>query len=114
MNDPQNPSMAGLVSALRAADPDALPDAQAALFDAYADRLFGYCWFMLRNADLAQIALRDTLVVAQAHIGRLADSGKFDSWLYSLARVECRRRRPVPPGEADELPARPRDRKSVV
>ena len=62
---------------------------------------------MLRNADLAQIALRDSLVVAQAHIGRLANSGYLDSWLYSLARVECRRRRPVPAGEADEPPARP-------
>src|ERR1700683_4831140 len=103
MNDPQNPSTAGLVSALREADPDAL----AALFDAYSDRLFRYCWFMLRNAELAQIALRDTLVVAQAHIGRLANSGNWDSWLYSLARVECRRRRPVPAGEADEPAARP-------
>jgi hypothetical protein len=62
---------------------------------------------MLRNADLAQIALRDTLVVAQAHIGRLAETGNLHSWLYSLARAECRRRRPVPPGEADEPPARP-------
>jgi DNA-directed RNA polymerase specialized sigma24 family protein len=107
MNDPQNPSMAGLVSALREGDAEAQSDALAVLFDAYADRLFRYCWFMLRNADLAQIALRDTLVVAQAHIGRLANSGYLDSWLYSLARVECRRRRPVPAGEADEPPARP-------
>jgi DNA-directed RNA polymerase specialized sigma24 family protein len=103
MNDPQNASAARLVSALRADEPGALAD----LFDAYADRLFRYCWFMLRNADLAQIALRDTLIVAQAHIGRLADPEKLDSWLYSLARAECRRRRPVSPAEADEPPARP-------
>lgn len=103
MSDPQKASTTQLASMLRAGDPGAL----GALFDAYADRLFGYCWFMLRNADLAQIALRDTLAVAQAHIGCLADFGNFDSWIYSLARAECRRRRPVPPGEADVPPARP-------
>jgi DNA-directed RNA polymerase specialized sigma24 family protein len=107
MNDPQDASAGRLASALLAASPDTLPEALSGLFDAYADELFGYCWFMLRNADLAQIALRDTLVVAQAHIGRLAETGNLDSWLYSLARAECRRRRPVPPGEADEPPARP-------
>jgi DNA-directed RNA polymerase specialized sigma24 family protein len=103
MNDPRNADTARLVSALRAGEPDAV----AALFDIYADRLFGYCWFMLRNADLAQIALRDALVVAQAHIGRLADIGNLDSWLYALTRAECRRRRPVPPSQADEPPAKP-------
>ena len=75
MNDPQNASAVRLASALRAGDADAL----AELFDAYADQLYGYCWFMLRNADLAQIALRDTLAVAQAHIGRLADTGNLEA-----------------------------------
>src|ERR1700678_21315 len=103
MNDAQNASAVRLASALRAGDADAL----AELFDAYADQLYGYCWFMLRNADLAQIALRDTLAVAQAHIGLLADTGNLDSWLYALARAECRRRRPALPGEADQPPARP-------
>lgn len=107
MNDPQDASAARLASALLAATPDTLPEALSGLFDAYADGLFGYCWLMLRNTDLAQIALRDTLVVAQAHIGLLAETGNLDSWLYSLARAECRRRRPVPPGAADEPPARP-------
>ncbi|HLK01860.1 MAG TPA: hypothetical protein VKU39_18415 [Streptosporangiaceae bacterium] len=62
-----------LVLALRQNDPDAV----ARLFDAYADRIFRYCWFMLRNRDFALIALRDTLVVAQARIGRLADPETF-------------------------------------
>lgn len=83
------------------------PDAVARLFDAYADRIFRYCWFMLRNRDFALIALRDTLVVAQAHIGRLADLEALESWLYALARAECRRRRPVSPADADEPATRP-------
>jgi hypothetical protein len=62
---------------------------------------------MLRNRDVALIALRDTMIVAHAHIGRLTDPAQLGSWLYSLAHVECRRRRPVLPGNADEPPARP-------
>src|ERR1700674_1905849 len=85
-----------------------LPGALAELFDAYGDRLFRYCWNLLRNREIAQIALRDTLVVAEAHIARLADPKDpqdpqdpkdpkdpelLGSWLYALARAECRRQR---------------------
>ncbi len=103
MNDPEVTGSERLAAALRSNEPDAL----AALFDAYADRLFRYCWFVLRNTDIAQIALRDTLIAAAAHAGRLADPSRLSSWLYALARAECRRRSPVPPAEADEPPARP-------
>lgn len=81
--------------------------APAELLDAYGDRLFQYCWCMLRSRDIAQIALRDTLVAAEAHIARLADPGLLGPWLYALARAECRRRRAVEPALADEAPARP-------
>ena len=97
MNDAQ------IAAALRASSPDAL----AELFAAYGDRLFWYCWSVLRNREIAQVALRDTLVVAQAHIAALADPESLGPWLYSLARTECRRRRPVP---ADEAPVRPSQR----
>jgi len=103
MSDPQNAASVRLAAALNAQEPDALP----ALFDAYGDQLFRYGWFMLRNRDVALIALRDTLVVAQAHVGRLADPRKLDSWLYALAHSECRRRRPVPASDSDEPPTRP-------
>jgi DNA-directed RNA polymerase specialized sigma24 family protein len=105
MNDPQSPvDAARVVAALRAQEQ---PGALALLFDSYGDRLFRYCWFMLRNRDIAQVALRDSLVVAQAHAARLADPDLLSSWLYAITRTECRRRRPVAPGEADEPPARP-------
>ncbi len=91
-----------IAAALRATSPDAL----AELLDAYGDNLFRYCWSMLRNREIAQVALRDTLVVAQAHIARLADPESLGPWLYSLARAECRRRRAGPAAEADEAPVR--------
>jgi DNA-directed RNA polymerase specialized sigma24 family protein len=103
MNNPPGAGSVRLLAALRANEPDAL----AALFDAYGGRLFRYCWLALRNRDLALIALRDTLAVAQAHASRLTDPALLDSWLYALAQGECRRRRPVPPADADEPPARP-------
>jgi len=68
MNDPQ------IAATLRAGSPAAL----AELFDAYGDRLFRYCWCLLRNREIAQIALRDTLVVAEAHpraVGHNAGGG---------------------------------------
>ncbi len=90
-----------LVNALRARSAGALAD----LFDVYGERLFRYCWGMLRSREIAQMALRDTLSVATANIARLADAELLGPWLYSLARAECRRRRPV--ARADEPPARP-------
>jgi DNA-directed RNA polymerase specialized sigma24 family protein len=100
MNDPQ------IAASLGAKSPGAL----AELFDAYGERLFLYCWFMLRERDIACIAVRDTLVGAQARIAGLADPDLLGSWLYSLARTECRRGRPVPPSLAHEAPARPGQR----
>jgi hypothetical protein len=78
MNDPQ------LAAALRTSSPGAVAD----LFDAYGDRLFRYCRCMLRNRENAQIVVRDTLIVAAAHIERLASGKLLGPWLYSLARAE--------------------------
>lgn len=86
------------------------PEALAGLFDAHADRLFLYCWSRLRNREMAQIALRDTFVAAQAHIARLAgsqDPAALRPWLYSLARAECGRHRAAVAADADEAPGRP-------
>jgi DNA-directed RNA polymerase specialized sigma24 family protein len=76
-----------IVASLRAKSPGAL----AELLDSYGDQLFQYCWCMLRSRDIAQIALRDALVVAEANIARLAEPELLGSWLYALARVECLR-----------------------
>src|SRR3954469_8480989 len=79
-----------LAGGLRSGDPGAI----GVVYDAYADRLYGYCWFQLRNREAARLALRDTLLGAQAHIGELRGPERFGPWLYALARIECRRRRP--------------------
>jgi hypothetical protein len=80
-----------LVEALRGRD----VGAPAAMYAAYADRLYAYCWFQLRERDAAQVALRDAFVVAEAHIGKLRDPDRFGPWLYAIARLGCGSIRPT-------------------
>ncbi|WP_169948898.1 sigma-70 family RNA polymerase sigma factor [Microbispora sp. H11081] len=87
-----------LVEALRARDPGAL----AALYDIYAENLYRYCRTLLAGPDAAQVALRDTLIAAEALVGSLADPQRFRPWLYALARGECMRRRTPGPEDGQE------------
>ena len=70
--------------------------AAAELLETHADRLFLYCWSMLRSREAAQTALRDTLLAAPA--------GATGSRLYSLARAACGQHHAVPAADADEEP----------
>jgi DNA-directed RNA polymerase specialized sigma24 family protein len=97
MNSPE------IVAALR----ERVPEAPGELYDAQADALYQYCWLMLRNRETSQVVVRDAIVAAEAHIGRLADPELLKPWLFALARVECGRRPPAPAGETDEPIARP-------
>jgi len=92
-----------IVDALRARD----PGAPAALYDTHGESLFRYCWFVLRNRDAAQVALRDALVVAEAHIGQLHSPDMLRPWLYALARAECQRRQQSRGAAHDTVIARP-------
>src|SRR5579859_1451318 len=83
------------------------PGAPAALYDTHAESLFRYCWFILRNRDAAQLALRDALVAAEAHIGQLHAPGLLRPWLYALARSECLRRQQSSGARHDAVVARP-------
>ncbi|YCK33610.1 hypothetical protein ACNF49_05795 [Actinomadura sp. ATCC 39365] len=87
-----------LVEALRTRDPGAL----AALYDTHAESVYRYCWSLLLDTDSAQVALRDTLIAAEAHAGALAQPDRFRVWLLALARQECLRRRMAAPPGADE------------
>ncbi|MGW2155373.1 RNA polymerase sigma factor [Nonomuraea sp. NPDC001699] len=87
-----------LVEALRTRDPGAL----AALYDTYAESVYRYCWSLLLDTDSAQVALRDTLIAAEAHAGALSQPDRFRVWLLALARLECLRRRMAAPPGADE------------
>ncbi|WP_405142584.1 hypothetical protein OG589_35110 [Sphaerisporangium sp. NBC_01403] len=88
-----------LVEALRARDPGALAD----LYDTFAESIYRYALAVLESSDSAQVALRDTLIAAEAHVHALADPERLRVWLYALARGECHRRRSViPPGDGEE------------
>ncbi|WP_066366335.1 RNA polymerase sigma factor [Herbidospora mongoliensis] len=93
-----------LVQALRARDPGAL----ASLYDAHAEGVYRFCWFML-GAEGAQVALRDTMIAAEAHVDVLRDPDRLYVWLLALARAECNRRRqsglPAEPEEAPDAAA---------
>src|SRR5437868_1258085 len=86
-----------LVEALRAHDPGAM----AALYDSHAEAVYRYCWSLLSSADSAQVALRDTLIAAEAHAASLTDPDRLRPWLLALARGECLRRRQAKPEEAN-------------
>lgn len=78
-----------IVAALRANS----ADAPGELFDAYGEQLIAHCWQALRSDDATLIAVRDTMIVAQAHAYRLGDPELLEPWLLALARAECGRRR---------------------
>lgn len=77
------------------------------LYYEYAAYLYDYCEGLLRNQAAAASALQDTLVAAEAEIGKLTNPDRLRPWLYSIARRQCRRELPAVTGlpAATELPA---------
>ncbi|WJK34936.1 sigma-70 family RNA polymerase sigma factor [Solwaraspora sp. WMMA2065] len=99
-----------IVAALVAGDPRGLDRA----YRMYADRLYTYCRFVLRDADGAADAVHDTFVLAGQRAAQLRDPERLRPWLYAIARNECLRvirgrRRQLPLDEVGELPATPVD-----
>ncbi|WP_017538614.1 RNA polymerase sigma factor [Nocardiopsis halophila] len=99
-----------LALALRSRRPCA-SRAYARLFDAYGEELYRACRALLRDHDSAQAALRDTFIVAGAHVHRLADAGRLREWLLAVALAECEHHRrpgapqtPPYPGDPPEDP----------
>ncbi|MFC5751085.1 RNA polymerase sigma factor [Actinomadura rugatobispora] len=77
---------------MRAGDVIALTE----VYDTYAPFLFDYCHGLLRDRVEAAGALRNTLIMAREHVGRLSQPERLRGWLYALARKECMRRRESP------------------
>src|SRR5690606_16346830 len=75
-----------LVAALSAGDPAGL----AGVYRAYADRVYAYCRWLLDDPDVAADAVLDTFVVACARADRLRQPERLRTWLYAIARGECR------------------------
>ncbi|RJL22581.1 RNA polymerase sigma factor [Bailinhaonella thermotolerans] len=65
----------------------------AALYDAYADRLYRYCLVLCDSAETARRALCDTFLVAEARISALSRPETLATWMYAWARRECLRTR---------------------
>ncbi len=59
------------------------------LYDTYAVHLFDYCAGVLRNPAAAADAVQDTLIAADAQIGKLRDPERLRVWLYCIARRQC-------------------------
>lgn len=70
-----------------------MEEAYARLLDAYGGQLYRRCILVLGDRDAAHVVLRDTLIVAHAHIGRLSGADQLGEWLHALAEVECARHR---------------------
>jgi DNA-directed RNA polymerase specialized sigma24 family protein len=63
------------------------------LFDRYGQSLFTYCLLMLDSADLAAVAVHDSILVAVSHAEQLSRVPDVRTWLFAIARNECRRAR---------------------
>ena len=110
LDQPSTISDADLVLVARAGDRDAFAD----IYDRYADRLYGFCFSILRHADDAADAVGDTFVLAVQRLDQLREPTKLRAWLFAIARHEALRRTrqrartvPTEPGDLDRPDAAP-------
>jgi RNA polymerase sigma factor (sigma-70 family) len=59
------------------------------LYDQYAAHLLDYCVSILRDPVAAADGLQDTLIAADAQMGKLRDPDRLRVWLYAIARRQC-------------------------
>jgi RNA polymerase sigma-70 factor, ECF subfamily len=83
------------------------PQAVAALFEAYADRIYRLALSLLRDPAAAEDIVQETFLQAITHLDRFEGRSSLGTWLYRIAHnasVDRLRRRPeVPlPAEADD------------
>ena len=60
----------------------------ASIYDRYADRLYGFCFSMLRDRAEAADATHDTILRASQRLGQLRDHTRLRAWLFAIARNE--------------------------
>ena len=77
-----------LVRQYLAGDQRALGD----IYERYGDRVYDLCFAMLRSGDDAADAYQDTFLTAANKLDQLRDTERLRSWLYSVARNQCRAR----------------------
>ncbi|WP_344941594.1 sigma-70 family RNA polymerase sigma factor, partial [Actinomadura miaoliensis] len=64
----------------------------AALYDAYAERLYDYCVSMTGEYKTAVDIVHDTFIDAWRRAPRMRDQMRLGSWLYAAARRRCLQR----------------------
>ncbi|WP_406285320.1 BACON domain-containing protein [Embleya sp. NBC_00896] len=69
-----------------------------ALYDTYGDALFGFSVELVRDRELAERVLRDTLLMGARRLRVLRERSRTRALLYALARAECERAAPWRPG----------------
>ena len=62
------------------------------IYERYGDRAYDLCFAMLRSGDDAADAYQDTFLTAANKLDQLRDTERLRSWLYSVARNQCRAR----------------------
>ncbi|HEY3976999.1 MAG TPA: sigma-70 family RNA polymerase sigma factor [Streptosporangiaceae bacterium] len=77
-----------IAASLAAGEPDGL----AAAYDHHAAGLYGYCRSLLGQPADAADAVQDTFIVATAKVAGLHSPARLRSWMYAIARNECRSR----------------------
>src|SRR5438045_3782789 len=83
-----------IVAAILAGDPDGI----AAAYDRYAAPLYAFCHSLLNDQADAADVVQDTFIIASARLGGLQDPDLLRSWLFAVARNECRGRLRARPG----------------
>ena len=92
------------LDALRAGDPAAL----AALFEAFADRIYRLALSVLRDPAAAEDIVQETFVSAITHLDRFEGRSSLGTWLYrvaynaSLDYLRRRREEPLPADEPED------------
>ncbi len=103
---------AALLQALQAGDSAAL----AAVFDAYADRLYRLALGLLQDPAEAEDIVQEAFLTLMTHLDRFEGRSRVGTWLYRVAYNasldRLRRRRPEPLPEEDpegpDIPPMPR------
>lgn len=79
----------------------------AAVYDRYADRLYDFCFALLRDRHEAADAVHDTFVVVAQRLNQLKDPERLRPWLYAVARsvalAKIRAGKRLVLDEADEM-----------
>src|SRR3954453_8788784 len=78
-----------LVKGLHDGDDDAI----AALYDAYAERLYDSCMVLLDDSSAAADVVHDTFIDAARRTPRMRERAMLGPWLYAAARRRCLQRK---------------------